>query len=758
MNIPDCTLSTCYYSFQQDVTDSESLNILCRLPCYMVFYGDNITIPILKNLREQYNLTECSEFIEISFENLWSFQYREIIKSNREIYWPTANTENEQNSLDILSTKSLEKEIICCNKFSFMLKTLESNPFKTNKFAWIQYNLFHNFLNVKDNIELVTEILNNITDKLHLYITGVEDKKYVLLQNKAEYYKIKRNIVSGSLITCGKEIGEKIFNRLNTNFVETTLAGYGHGDEMYFLEILDEFSEYIVKGYGKHEHMITNFFPYLDINNTKSDNTINIIDKSYIYWSILRRYIDFGYYREAYECSEYLLRDMRLGENWELHMDLLQSRYLTLLQYKPQLAAEALTSLHLLRNNNSIVQDYWPGRKEMYRLQKNNLKLVDPQMYQQINDNQEIKSHHTQEIIADCKNQDIVIGLLACCSIDKYINEIKACKQTWCKDYLNQSINNNQETQTQNQESINNNIHIYFLTGDKSLQCKCECETDRHTLHLPRVGNNYESSRDKQWLGLKHMYVSHPDADFYYLAGTDTYCNVLNLQKYLKNFNSNEFLYIGGHGDTRIINGETVYFHGGGAGFIISNSLMKTIYPLIDSWSNNCILPKVWCDVSFAHLIYTLKNYQNIDIKTITSVDFRSCNFQGIHGVNACCNNIELDTISQKRLICCHYMNPDNMINFHNKLHGQKFYIKEKEFRAVYGTSDKYNDVTLFVFLFLVRNMEYLIITKGSNFNVMLNGDPVSGVPKTLTLYLDGEEIINIPEHLVKDNDFLYYF
>ena len=91
------------------------------------------------------------------------------------------------------------------------------NPFNTSKFGWIDSSLKKKFSKICENYSLdkFINVLNNITDKFHIQILNVNDKKYKLDENKKQYYQEYRWVVCGSFFTCGSNIGIKILSQLN---------------------------------------------------------------------------------------------------------------------------------------------------------------------------------------------------------------------------------------------------------------------------------------------------------------------------------------------------------------------------------------------------------------------------------------------------------------------------------------------------------------------------------------------------------------
>jgi hypothetical protein len=102
--IPDCTLATAIYpsnnphhvarTLDQTV---EACEALLSIPVYLVIYGNKDTIPLIKQMREKHGLTQITAYYEIEKEDLWSFQYIDKVKENRESFWPSRDPRNDEN-------------------------------------------------------------------------------------------------------------------------------------------------------------------------------------------------------------------------------------------------------------------------------------------------------------------------------------------------------------------------------------------------------------------------------------------------------------------------------------------------------------------------------------------------------------------------------------------------------------------------------------------------------------------------------------
>lgn len=323
MSIPDCTLTSACFCFHLNHSGArplheimEQLDTLLRMPVYLVIYGDFQTIPLIKEQRKKLGLDSITRFIEMNYLDLPAFQYLEKVKQNRSVYHPTQDART-----------NAETHLITCSKFHFVLKTIEENPFCTSKFGWIDSFLGKNGSKICEEYEdnKMAWTLSRVSEKFHIQVLNVCDKKYKSTENKREYYSQYRWIVCGCLFTCGAEIGKRILTRLNQVFIETTELGYGHGEEMFYLEVLDEFYDDIIRAYGDYGQILNNFvFPQKNYH--------------YIYYFILKNYVRFGYWKEAYYCSNTLLQSIEnhtLCYSPEIFLGIAMDNYISALHFIP---------------------------------------------------------------------------------------------------------------------------------------------------------------------------------------------------------------------------------------------------------------------------------------------------------------------------------------------------------------------------------------------------------------------------------------
>jgi len=349
--IPDCTLTTACYFLQPYHAQArgmketvESMDALLRIPCYLVIYCNAVMEPILRERREPF--MPLTKIVVQEFEELWCSSLVVQVKKNREVFWPTRDVRT-----------CTETHLLTCNKADFVLQTIHMNPFQTIKFGWIDANIGVNGSKISNyyNNHLLLHVLHHVTDKFHLQLLNVTDKKYKQPEWKREYYMEYRWVACGCLFTTTKAIGITILNRMKELIIETTHMGYGHGEEMFYLEILDEFYDDIHRSYGDYKDMLHNFIK----------PTTNFV---YIYWSVVMRYFQLGYWKECIEVCDTLIQqynDFVLEINYDLYVRLYAVLYLSLKHVDP---SRAMIVTHTIRQ-------YYQTNPH-FHLQFDNLKIL----------------------------------------------------------------------------------------------------------------------------------------------------------------------------------------------------------------------------------------------------------------------------------------------------------------------------------------------------------------------------------------------
>jgi hypothetical protein len=354
---PDCTLVTASYTFNhlhkgartpEELLDG--IKTVLAIPAYLVIFCDSVMSEHIVKERMRNGLQDATSVRIVEFHQLWAYQFLDTVKENRRAYHPTKDDRT-----------SAETHLITCNKFDFVLQTIQSNPFSTTKFAWIDSVVKENMTKICENYNhsLLYKVLNSITHKFHIQILNVCDKKYTKKEHKREYYQQYRWIVCGSFFTCGKDTGTKILHRLKEIVTHTTQDGYGHGEEMFYLEVLDEFYEDIARGYGDYQQILNNII----------QPTLNI---HYIVYNIVKGYSQLGYHRECYDACTALITQIEsfaIHVPYDLMMQIYFFLYLSSYYYKHHEATYVVKKIRILCHQNPYFNIEFQKNRDFYNTQ-----------------------------------------------------------------------------------------------------------------------------------------------------------------------------------------------------------------------------------------------------------------------------------------------------------------------------------------------------------------------------------------------------
>jgi hypothetical protein len=586
-------------------------NACLESPCYLIIFCDDLTYSPIYNKRKTHNLLHLTKIIKIEISDLWAYPFKSQIIKNREVFMGSRDLRANEDS-----------HIITCSKCDCMLQAMNWNPFNTSKFCWMDCFLRENALKFCEDytVDKLLYVLNNITEKFHLQVLNVNDKKYKKEEFKKEYYESHRYVMCGSFFTCGVQSGKRICNRFKELFISTTNLGYGDGEEMLFLEILDEFKDDIVKSYGDYAEILNNF-----IEPTKN--------YGYIVEYIIQNYINFGYNNEAYECCNILIKQIenkKVVINPDINLKILFYMYVSSYYCDPNNCLSIANKIYTNCQDDVEFNNSYNMRLDWYNSQ---LKYANY-----------LKPHYK-----------LIICVFACATVPKYKNQILKIEETWGKC------------------AADNGVKVLYFLGEE----ETDLQDKSKYIYLPGVDNDYNSASLKQNLGLKYIYENfYPD--YVFVCGTDTYVNIKKMLLLLNNYNCETPLYIGGgHIYTHTVSNIHYFFHNGGGGFIISKESLYLIYMKL--WNMNIEWKNILnenekflisaCDLELSYFLQ--KNIYNLEIITLPE-NFVNCNYNGKFYAEY--SHLDRD-IKIEHIITCHHMTLTAFDEFTEMLQLNNYYL-----------------------------------------------------------------------------------
>lgn len=352
--IPDCTLTTCcfdltkYNNKSRNFSESlKNMKALLETPCYLVIFTDNNLVDHIKSVRNSLNLEKMTYYVVMNVEELGVFNYRDIVIKNREKYHPTKDERT-----------CAESHLVCCSKFELVLKTIDMNPFNTEKFGWIDSNIGENFSKICTNYKnnMLLKVLEEApVDKFSLQILNVCDKKFTKEENLREYYQAYRWVVCGCLFIANKELSKEILGELNNIFIKHTILGYGHAEEMFYLEVLDKYYDKINRSYGDYQHILNNF----------SGLTVGF---DYIF-NMSNLYLNYGYYKDCADCCSKVITQyekFKVEINYELYFKFLFNLFVSYFYIDKENCKKTYLKLANLIKENPYIEKYYLSNKNFY--------------------------------------------------------------------------------------------------------------------------------------------------------------------------------------------------------------------------------------------------------------------------------------------------------------------------------------------------------------------------------------------------------
>lgn len=233
------------------------------IDCPLIVYCEEEYADIFRTIRKIFGFEHITQINTVKLEDLYFYQFKKFLTRGEDL-----DTNYNKNA-----------HVVMCNKFKFLLDSIQENPFCTTHFAWIDINLLDKTFNDSVNYldigiyDKIKEIASNPRDKFSIEVINHWTPAWYA--NLAAFYERYQWIVAGCFFTMENEVGKVVLQKLIDKAREITLQGFGSGEESFFSFIIDENPELFHLYVGDYQDTIHNYYSI-----TKNHNYVRwVIDK-----------------------------------------------------------------------------------------------------------------------------------------------------------------------------------------------------------------------------------------------------------------------------------------------------------------------------------------------------------------------------------------------------------------------------------------------------------------------------------------------
>ena len=256
------------------------------LPYNLIIYCDAESEEMIRKIRPDYptKYVIC-EFDDFALGGRTFDELRTQIHQNRQA---------KPYHFDPRNTASYY--LFCVSRYIMMKEVIESNPFQSTHFAWINFCMERMGY---QNLVRLDEALSIRRDKFSTcYIDYIPPS---LVENTHEYFRYGRCSMCSGFFTGNTTYMYQVCDLIETQFLTYLDQGYGHADEQLYSPVYFAHPDLFEHYYGDYSQMITN---YTYVYDAPESPIHNFITRSYQH----------GNYQKCFEACEYVWKSYCLNK------------------------------------------------------------------------------------------------------------------------------------------------------------------------------------------------------------------------------------------------------------------------------------------------------------------------------------------------------------------------------------------------------------------------------------------------------------
>jgi len=261
-------------------------NFILKLPYPLVVFIDKDEKEIYDSIyteRESMNLLHLTYIYKLDFKETYFYKDLSRIEELQQKFFIRNGHLNHETPLYVILNN---------NKFCFMEKTIELNPFNSSHFIWMDFGINH----IAKNTEIIHEWILKVPDKIkqlciNPYIENIEPKTY--------FENIYHNC-AGGLFSGSKENMLKYIELFKQKTQQIYSEDWYQIDEAVMTMVQRENYDLFDFFYGDYEGIISNYLKPLHswwLINSNIEKCLRMNNKKYLYNILI--YLDSYFLVEA---------------------------------------------------------------------------------------------------------------------------------------------------------------------------------------------------------------------------------------------------------------------------------------------------------------------------------------------------------------------------------------------------------------------------------------------------------------------------
>jgi len=329
-----------------------SKKFLLKLPYPIIFFIDENmdTYNSIYNFRKELNLLDKTIIIKNNFSNTYFYKDLNKLKELQEkFYIINGEIEHETPHYIILNN----------NKFDFLVKAMELNPFDSKHYIWMDFGINH----VAESTDLINDWINNIPDKIkQLCINPFIENTLPKEHFKYIYHNMAGGLFSGSISNLNKYA--ELF-KLKTEQIYN--EDWYQIDEAVMTMVQRENPDLFQLYYGDYRGIISNYiYPIhnidLILNGCQKCLNSNKVKEAY---EILM--YSLKYFENNYNCH-YIFYFLQLNiiTNYYCNNKLLLDEIINIINYKKNSSNdEDRKQINIIIENNILNIEFYQNKEKI---------------------------------------------------------------------------------------------------------------------------------------------------------------------------------------------------------------------------------------------------------------------------------------------------------------------------------------------------------------------------------------------------------